>query len=139
MQYVALAIHGLTLGSIYALVALGFHLIYRAAGVLDFAQGDKVVIGGLVGLTFLHQSLPLIIGMVLATVGGLAAGVAYDGVVVAPTLRRGSNRRRSRLSAPSLLWAVATSSSGGRPERHSLLSSRAQSQSEARASTPRTS
>jgi branched-chain amino acid transport system permease protein len=89
MQYVALAIHGLTLGSIYALVAIGFHLIYRAAGVLDFAQGDKVVIGGLAALTLLHQSLPLMIGLVLVTVGGLAAGAAYDGVVVAPTLRRG--------------------------------------------------
>jgi branched-chain amino acid transport system permease protein len=89
MQYVALAIHGLTLGSIYALVALGFHLIYRAAGVLDFAQGDKVVIGGLAGLTLLHQSLPLILAFLLVTASGLAAGVAYDGTVIAPTLRRG--------------------------------------------------
>jgi branched-chain amino acid transport system permease protein len=89
MQYVALAIHGLTLGSIYALVALGFHLVYRAAGVLDFAQGDKVVIGGLAGLTLLHQSLPLILAFLLVAVGGLVAGVAYDGTVIAPTLRRG--------------------------------------------------
>jgi branched-chain amino acid transport system permease protein len=89
MQYVALAIHGLTLGSIYALVALGFHLIYRATGVLDFAQGDKVVIGGLAGLTLLHQSLPLILAFLLVTIGGLAAGAAYDAGVIAPTLRRG--------------------------------------------------
>src|SRR5262249_53592905 len=89
MQYVALGIHGLTLGSIYALVALGFHLIYRAAGVLDFAQGDKVVIGALAGWPLPPQSFPLLPAFLLAPAGGLAAGVAYDGPVIAPPLRRG--------------------------------------------------
>jgi len=89
MQYVALAIHGLTLGSIYALVALGFHLIYRASGVLDFAQGDKVVLGGLVGLTLLHRDLGVGFVAVLVLVGGLLAGVGYDRLVIAPTIRRG--------------------------------------------------
>jgi branched-chain amino acid transport system permease protein len=89
VQYVALAIHGLTLGSIYALVALGFHLIFRAVGVLDFGQGDKVVLGGLAGLTLLHNSLGLAGAFAVVVVGGLLAGVVYDGVVIAPTLRRG--------------------------------------------------
>lgn len=89
MQYVALAIHGLTLGSIYALVALGFHLIFRSVGVLDFGQGDKVVLGGLAGLTLLHNSLGLAGAFAVVVVGGLLAGVVYDGLVIAPTLRRG--------------------------------------------------
>jgi branched-chain amino acid transport system permease protein len=89
MTYVALAIHGLTLGSIYALVALGFHLVFRATGVLDFAQGDKVVLGGLVGLTLLHRGLPLGVVFLVLVVGGLVAGLAYDAVVIAPTLYRG--------------------------------------------------
>jgi branched-chain amino acid transport system permease protein len=89
VEYVALAIHGLTLGSIYALVALGFHLIFRAVGVLDFGQGDKVVLGGLVGLTLIHRNVPLIVAFLVVIVGGIAAGVLYDAVVIAPTLRRG--------------------------------------------------
>ncbi len=89
MQYAALAIHGLTLGSIYALVALGFHLIYRAAGVLDFAQGDKVVVGGLVGLTLVHHDLGVGLVAVLVVIGGLLAGVFYERGVIAPTLRNG--------------------------------------------------
>jgi branched-chain amino acid transport system permease protein len=89
MQYVALAIHGLTLGSIYALVALGFHLVYRTVGALDFAQGDKVVVGGLVGLTLLHQGISLALSFVLVVVAGLLAGVAYDSITIAPTLPRG--------------------------------------------------
>jgi branched-chain amino acid transport system permease protein len=89
MQYVALALHGVTLGSVYALVALGFHLVYRAAGVLDFAQGDKVVLGGLVALTLVHRQLGVGLVAVLVVVGGLLAGVVYDRGVIAPTLRRG--------------------------------------------------
>ncbi len=89
MQYVALAIHGLTLGSIYALVALGFHLIYRTVGVLDFAQGDKVVVGGLVGLTMLHHGVSLALSFVVVVVAGLVAGIVYDSVVIGPTLSRG--------------------------------------------------
>lgn len=89
MGYVALAIHGFTLGSIYALVALGFHLIFRAVGVLDFGQGDKVVLGGLVALPLLHQGLPLLAAFGIIIVGGLGAGIVYDTIVIAPTIRRG--------------------------------------------------
>ena len=89
MQYVALAIHGVTLGSIYALVALGFHLVYRAVGVLDFAQGDKVVLGGLVGLTLVPRHIGVGLVAVVVVAGGLLAGVLYDRGVIAPTLRRG--------------------------------------------------
>lgn len=89
MQNIALAIHGLTLGSIYALVALGFHLVFRAVGVLDFGQGDKVVVGGLVGLTLVNHHVPLLLAFVVVIVGGLIAGVVYDALVIAPTIRKG--------------------------------------------------
>ncbi len=38
---------GLTTGSIYALVALGYHVIYAATKTINFAQGEQVVLGGL--------------------------------------------------------------------------------------------
>src|SRR5947208_3268101 len=89
MEYLVLAVHGLTLGSIYALVALGFHLIYRTVAVLDFGQGDKVVLGGLVGLTLVRHGMSLPLAFIVVIGGGLLAGVVYDQVVIAPTLRRG--------------------------------------------------
>jgi len=89
VQNLALAIHGLTLGSIYALVALGFHLIFRAVGVLDFGQGDKVVLGGLVALALLNQHVPLLLAFLIVILGGVAAGVLYDRLVIAPTIRKG--------------------------------------------------
>ncbi|MGZ5185727.1 MAG: ABC transporter permease subunit, partial [Caldimonas sp.] len=44
LQYVAA---GLTAGSIYALVALGFSIVFNASKVINFAQGEFVMIGGM--------------------------------------------------------------------------------------------
>lgn len=89
MSEFVLLIHGLTLGSIYALVALGFHLIFRTVGVLDFGQGDKVVLGGLVALTVVDAGVVLPLAIVIVVAAALVAGVVYDSVVIAPTIRNG--------------------------------------------------
>jgi branched-chain amino acid transport system permease protein len=91
MQYAALAIEGITLGAIYALVALGFNLIYRTVGILDFAQGDKVVAGGLLALALVNLGLPLSLVFVLIIGAGAVAGILYDFLVVRYPLRRGTD------------------------------------------------
>src|SRR3970282_2165872 len=67
---------GLTLGAIYALVALGFSIIYNASHVINFAQGEFVMIGGMATVSFLGAGLPLAVAAALAvgvaTLGGLA-------------------------------------------------------------------
>ena len=56
LQYVA---SGLTVGAIYALVALGFSIIYNASGAINFAQGEFVMLGGMITV-FTHMAgLPL--------------------------------------------------------------------------------
>jgi len=55
LQYL---LSGITKGSIYALVAIGFNLIYSATGVINFAQGEFVMLGGMVAVT-LAQYVPL--------------------------------------------------------------------------------
>jgi len=50
---------GLTVGSIYALVALGFAIIYNASHVINFAQGEFVMIGGMTTVSLLGAGLPL--------------------------------------------------------------------------------
>ena len=47
-----LLINGLIIGGIYALIALGYSLIYRASGLMTFAQGDMITFGAYIGLTF---------------------------------------------------------------------------------------
>jgi branched-chain amino acid transport system permease protein len=85
-----LLVSGLTLGSVYALVALGFHLVFKMTGIIDFAQGDKVVIGALVGLSLLQAGLDqVVLIMLVVLVLGLVVGVAYDLVAILPTQRNG--------------------------------------------------
>jgi len=55
LQYL---LSGVTKGSIYAVVAIGFNLIYSATGVLNFAQGEFVMLGGMLAVT-LAQYMPL--------------------------------------------------------------------------------
>lgn len=83
-----LLIDAITLGSIYALIALGFHLVHRAAGVIDFAQGDKVVVGGLIALSLADHRQPLWLIFPEVVLAGLALGVLYEAVVIAPSRRR---------------------------------------------------
>jgi len=85
-----LTVSGLTLGAVYALVALGFHLVFKMTGIIDFAQGDKVVIGGLIGLTLVNQGLSAVaLVVVLVLVAGVLLGLAYDAIVILPTQRNG--------------------------------------------------
>ncbi len=60
---------GITYGTIYAVVAIGFNIVYNATGIINFAQGEFVMLGGMTAVT-LHQFLPLplaILGAVAAT------------------------------------------------------------------------
>ena len=51
LQYL---LSGITKGSIYAVVAIGFNLIYSATGILNFAQGEFVMLGGMIAVTLAH-------------------------------------------------------------------------------------
>jgi branched-chain amino acid transport system permease protein len=90
VQNLELLVSGITLGAIYALVALGFHLVHRMTGIIDFAQGDKVVLGGLIGLTLVNAHLSNIaVLLVVMLMVGLVLGVIYDWVAIVPTQRNG--------------------------------------------------
>ncbi len=69
---------GLTAGAIYALVALGFAIIYNASRVINFAQGEFVMIGGMATASFLGAGLPLWLAIPLAVAAAAAAGVALE-------------------------------------------------------------
>ena len=72
LQYL---LSGVTKGSIYAVVAIGFNLIYSATGVLNFAQGEFVMLGGMVAITLAHfVPLPVAIAgavLIVALIGCL--------------------------------------------------------------------
>lgn len=84
-----LVVAGLTVGSAYALVALGMHIILRATRVVNFAQGEFVILGGLFALSFanlFHGNMWL--ALVAATLAGFALGVVFELAVLRPAARR---------------------------------------------------
>ena len=84
-------IAGLTYGTIYAVVGMGFNIIYNATGIINFAQGEFVMLGGMLAVT-LHEVLPLpaaIAGAVLVTMAvGALIEVTFIRWLVKPSVLR---------------------------------------------------
>ncbi len=72
-------VNGLTLGSIYALVAIGLTLIWATAKLLDFAFGEIFMLGGILAYTFVVMvGIPVIPAILLALIVLAAAGFALE-------------------------------------------------------------
>ncbi len=80
---------GLTEGARYALVALGFTLIYNASGALNFAQGESVMIGGMVTAVLLQTQMPFWLAMLLGVLAGLAVSLLLQRVFTYTLQRSG--------------------------------------------------
>ncbi|MGA2957559.1 MAG: branched-chain amino acid ABC transporter permease [Thermodesulfobacteriota bacterium] len=76
---------GLTLGSIYALVALGFTMIYNATGIINLAQGEFVMLGGLIMVFFtMILKFPLFLGFFLTILVVTLLGVIFERLAIHP-------------------------------------------------------
>jgi branched-chain amino acid transport system permease protein len=81
-------IGGLSLGAVYALVAMGFSLVYRTMGLVNFAHGDVLMIGAYTASTFYASTkLPFALAMVLAI-----AVTGLIGLVIERVLRPLENK-----------------------------------------------
>ncbi len=78
-------VSGLTTGAIYALVALGFCIIHNATGIVNFAQGDFVSLGGLMMYTFLVAlGLPVLLSFPLAVASVALVGALLERLALRP-------------------------------------------------------
>jgi branched-chain amino acid transport system permease protein len=76
---------GLTLGSIYALVALGFTMIYNATGIINLAQGEFVMLGGLIMVFFtMILKFPLFLGFFLTILVVTLLGMIFERLAIHP-------------------------------------------------------
>jgi len=74
---------GITSGSIYALVAIGFNIIYNTTGIINFAQGEFVMLGGMLIYTLLYEmSTPFIFAFPVALFGAFVLGVLFERVFI---------------------------------------------------------
>src|SRR5690349_8355408 len=86
---VQLVVTGLAFGCIYALVAMGFVLIYNAVGVVNFAQGEFVMIPAFIGLTFLTTlDLPWYVAYLATIVVMIGFGIVFQAVAYYPLRNR---------------------------------------------------
>ena len=83
-EFLQFAFSGLTVGAVYALVALGFTLIYNASDVVNFAQGEFVMIGGMVTAFAVTAGVPLPLAALLAVGAGIIAGLLLNWLAIAP-------------------------------------------------------
>ncbi len=79
-----LLITGITIGSIYALVGLGFNIIYNASDVVNFAQGEFVMIGAISAATLSAANTPLILAIALAILVTVLIGLALNQFAIKP-------------------------------------------------------
>lgn len=100
---VAIVINGIAMGCIYGLVALGFSLIFRAMGLINFAQGEMLTVGALTGFSMIVSlKLNYFLGVIIAmAVGGLVA-LAIERLVYAPI-----RKHESVTSARSVFATIA--------------------------------
>ncbi len=87
MQVLQLLLNGVSQGCVYALVALGFVLIYKATETVNFAQGELMMVGGFVALIALGPlGLPLWLAFVMALAGTAALGYGLERFLLRPLL-----------------------------------------------------
>lgn len=83
-EFLQFLISGITIGATYALVGLGFSIIYNASHVLNFAQGEFVMIGGMATVVLIGTGLPMPIAIVLAIAATVCVGIAFEKFAVEP-------------------------------------------------------
>ena len=83
-EFLQFAFSGLTVGAIYALVALGFTLIYNSSDVVNFAQGEFVMLGGMVTVFAAAAGVPLPLAALLAIVVAVAVGLLLHRLAIEP-------------------------------------------------------
>jgi branched-chain amino acid transport system permease protein len=80
-------VNGLAVGAIYGLTALGFVLIYKATEVVNFAQGDLLMLGAFIGWTFIVPlGLPYAAAFILTLLAMAAVGAGLDRFVMRPII-----------------------------------------------------
>lgn len=84
-EFLQFLFSGLTVGAVYALVGLGFAIVYNASQVINFAQGEFVMIGGMATVFFWEAlGLPLWLAAPAAVAGAILVGAVLERLAIEP-------------------------------------------------------
>ena len=82
-------VNGIGVGLVYGLIAIGFCVIYNASGIVNFAQGVFVMLGGMFAYTFLvGMKMPLALAAALSIILVAGVGVLVQIVIIRPMWKR---------------------------------------------------
>ncbi len=85
MSFLSYLISGISLGSVYAIIALGYTMVYGIAKMLNFAHGDVIMVGGFAVFTAVStMGLPTGVGIIVAVVICTALGILIEGIAYRP-------------------------------------------------------
>lgn len=83
-EFLQFLFSGVTVGATYALAALGFTLIYNASNVINFAQGEFIMLGGMLAVFFLQSGMPMPLALALAIVVPAIVGIVVEKLAIEP-------------------------------------------------------
>jgi branched-chain amino acid transport system permease protein len=85
MEFLSYLISGINLGSVYAIIALGYTMVYGIAKMLNFAHGDVIMVGGYISFCAMNYlGLPPIAAVLLAMIVCTVLGVVIEGLAYRP-------------------------------------------------------
>ncbi|MED9903341.1 MAG: branched-chain amino acid ABC transporter permease [Lachnospiraceae bacterium] len=85
MKFISYLISGISLGSVYAIIALGYTMVYGIAKMLNFAHGDVIMVGGFVTFTIVSTlGLPPALGILVAVIVCTVLGITIERVAYRP-------------------------------------------------------
>ena len=91
MSFISYLINGISLGSVYALIALGYTMVYGIAKMLNFAHGDVIMVGAFITYTMCStMGLSPVIGVLAAVVACTLLGMAIEKVAYKPLRKAAS-------------------------------------------------
>jgi len=83
-QFLQFLYSGMTVGSAYALAALGFTIIYNTSGVINFAQGEFIMLGGMLAAMMAGAGVPLPLAIIGAVILTAIVGLVMEKAVIEP-------------------------------------------------------
>jgi len=91
MSFLSYLINGISLGSVYAIIALGYTMVYGIAKMLNFAHGDVIMVGGFIIYTCMSSlGLSPILSILVAMAGCTVLGVTIERIAYRPLRNAGS-------------------------------------------------
>ncbi|MEW6138916.1 MAG: branched-chain amino acid ABC transporter permease [Thermodesulfobacteriota bacterium] len=86
LYVVQLLVSGVAVGSLYALVALGFVLLYKSTDILNFAHGEAMLLGALVCYVLVNSSVPFVWALAITAGCALGFGMFSERIVLRPLI-----------------------------------------------------